>query len=321
MQNVMQVVASVEKFLNGFLPAWVSPIVWVILGVAAILLVMYGLYAVMRLAVPKVAAIMATTAKEGAAQPLFAVVLAVGSFLVLLSLFVPYNTFGEDIKVLKDSGLTLVMVLAIMLALWTASVSIAEEIEGRTALTLLSKPIGRRQFVIGKFFGILAPVALLFVILGALFLGGVSYKLTYEAREHAQNPPTVEQCREEMFSIVPGMVLAFLETVVLAAISVAISTRLPMMANLLICFSIYAAGHLVPLLVQSSVGRFEIVRFVGQFLAVVLPVLENFNIQAAVATGQQVPASYLGWAFVYSGLYSTFAILAALFLFEDRDLA
>ena len=62
-------------------------------------------------------------------------------------IYIPYNTFGEDVKMLKDSGLTLIMVLAILVGLWTASVSVADEIEGRTAVTLLSKPISRRQFV------------------------------------------------------------------------------------------------------------------------------------------------------------------------------
>ena len=57
----------------------------------------------------------------------------------------------------------------------------------------------------------------------------------------------------------------------LAAISVAISTRLPMLPNLIICTSIYVLGHLVPLLVQSTLERFELVQFIGQLLATILP--------------------------------------------------
>ena len=102
---------------------------------------------------PKVAAIAWTTAKEAMSQPLFYLLLTIGIFGLLLFPFIPYNTLGEDIKMVKDEGLTLIMVLSIILALWTASVSIADEIEGRTALTLLSKPVGRRQFILGKFLG------------------------------------------------------------------------------------------------------------------------------------------------------------------------
>ena len=103
----------------------------------------------------------------------------------------PYNTFGEDVKMLKDEDMTLIKVLAIVLALWTASVSIADEIEGRTALTVLSKPIGRRQFIVGKFLGILGPVAILFFVLGAIFLATVSYKVSYDARESSHARPDV----------------------------------------------------------------------------------------------------------------------------------
>jgi hypothetical protein len=107
----------------------------------------------------------------------------------------------------------------------------------------------------------------------------------------------------------------------MASISVAISTRLPMVPNLVICSAIYVVGHLVPLFVQSSMGQLAIVTFVGQFLATVLPVLDHFNIQAAVAAGREVPLEYLAWAGGYCLLYSTVAMLLALVLFEDRDLA
>jgi hypothetical protein len=112
-----------------------------------------------------------------------------------------------------------------------------------------------------------------------------------------------------------------MEAVVLAAISVAISTRLPMLPNLLICGSIYVLGNLGPLIVQSAIGRNEFVAFFGQLVALVLPMLDVFNIQAAVAGGKHVPLDYLAWALLYCALYSAVAMLFALILFEDRDLA
>lgn len=300
---------------------WLKPLWMVAAGVAVAVAALALLVGLMRLLIPKVAAIAWTTAKEAVSQPLFYVILAIGVFAMILFPFVPYNTFGEDVKMVKDEGLTLIMVLSIVMALWTASVSIADEIEGRTALTLLSKPIGRRQFIFGKFLGILAPVAILFIVLGALFLASVSYKVVYDARETALPDPTWQDCRDEMVQVMPGLPLAFMETVVLASISVAISTRLPMLPNLIICASIYVLGHLVPMLVKSPVGQLEIVHFAGLFLATVFPVLEHFNIYAAISTGGHVPLAYLGWAALYCVLYSTVAMLVALLLFEDRDLA
>jgi hypothetical protein len=115
--------------------------------------------------------------------------------------------------------------------------------------------------------------------------------------------------------------LAFFETMIMASISIAISTRLPMLANLVICTSIYVLGHLVPMLANSSVDKLEFVSFIAQLTATVLPVLDHLNIQAAVATGVAVPLDYLGWALLYSVLYSSVAMLLALFMFEGRDLA
>jgi ABC-type transport system involved in multi-copper enzyme maturation permease subunit len=305
----------------ALMSTWLKPLWIVVLGAAGGAVILWATVALLGLVAPRIAAIARTTAKEAFAQPLFYVLLAIGTFLLLLFTFLPYNTFGEDIKMVKDQGFVLIMLLAMFLALWTASVSVAEEIEGRTALTLLSKPVGRREFIGGKFLGIIIPVAVVFIVLSAVFLTTVSYKVVYDARETASVEPTSIQCRAELLKTIPGLVLAFMETIVLTSISVAISTRLPMLPNLIICAAVYVLGHLGPLLLKSSLGQFEIVGFAARLFATVLPVLDHFNIQAAIATGQSVPLNYLAWAAVYCVLYSTVAMLLALLLFEDRDLA
>lgn len=281
---------------------------------------LYLLYFIQAWCFPKVSAIALATTKSEIAQPIFGIIIALGVFLILLFQFLPYNTFGEDIKMLKDSGLTLIMVLAIIQGVWAASNSVSEEIEGRTALTVLSKPIGRRQFIIGKVLGILWTVGLLFVILGGIFLLVVAYKPVYDAREIGSEIPQWQLVYTEVTRTVPGLVLAFFETAVLVTLSVAISTRLPMLANFIICFSIYVLGHLTPLIVQAPID-FPPVVFIGQLIATILPVLDHFNIQAAVAAGLDVPMQYLLMAFIYCLLYSLIALLLALALFEDRDLA
>jgi ABC-type transport system involved in multi-copper enzyme maturation permease subunit len=300
---------------------WLGPLWLVAVAVLIAVAAMAAFSMLLRWLSPKVAAISWTTSKEAMSQPLFYLLLTIGVFALILFPFVPYNTLGEDIKMVKDEGLTLIMVLSILLALWTASVSIADEIEGRTALTVLSKPVGRREFIIGKFLGILVPVAIMFVVFGALFLASVSFKVVYDAREQSASEPTVENCLGEMLQVAPGLVLAFMETVVLAAISVAISTRLSMLPNLTICASIYVLGHLVPVLANSAVGQIEYVSFVASLLAAILPVLEHFNISAGISAGQDVPLAYLAWTGLYCVLYTTVAMLFAMFLFEDRDLA
>ena len=282
---------------------------------------LYLLYFLVRWLAPRVSVIATATAKEAVSQPVFLLLTLLGAVALFAFIYVPYNTFGEDVKMLKTSGMTLIKVLAILMALWTASVSVAEEIEGRTALTVLSKPVGRRQFIFGKFLGIVWPIVLMFIILGAIFLLTVSLKVVYDARESSKLAPEWQQCFEEVIRIVPGLVLAFFEAVVMAAISVAISTRLPMLPNLIVCGSVYVLGHLGPLIANSSAGENVFVKFFGRLISVMLPVLDHYEIEGAIAGAAVVPAAYLGTALLYSALYCVAAMLLALIFFEDRDLA
>jgi hypothetical protein len=314
-------VGGIVPSVFGAIRTWVTPL-WIVgVGALVVIAALYILAFLVRWIAPKIAAIAHTTSKEGISQPLFYVLLAVGIFALIIFPFVSYNTFGEDVKMLKAEGLTLIKVLAIVLALWTASVSIADEIEGRTALTLLSKPVGRVQLIIGKFLGILVPVAVIFIILGVIFLASVSFKVVYDARETANPEPSPAECFKEMVQVAPGLGLAFMEAVILASVSVAISTRLPMLPNLVISSAIYVLGHLVPTLVASLGGQFPLVTFVGRLLAAVLPGLEHFNMETGISTGQLVPVAYLAGAAAYCALYSLAALLVALLLFEERDLA
>ena len=281
----------------------------------------YLLYLLLSATFPKIAAIALSTFKTEISQPIFILLVAVTGLFLLASIYVPYNTFGEDIKMYKDSGLNLIRVVAIFTAIWAASKSVAEEIEGRTALTVLSKPVGRRQFILGKFSGISLSIGLLFLLLGLWFMIWVAYKPVYDGQENSTNVTDFSLSFAAAFNVVPGLVLCFLESVIFVAISVAISTRLGSLPNFLICFAIYVIGHLTPLLVQSSLGSFETIVVFAQLVAVIFPVLDHFDIQAAISNDAAVPLSYLAWATIYTALYGTIAMLVALVLFEDRDLA
>jgi ABC-type transport system involved in multi-copper enzyme maturation permease subunit len=292
------------------------------LQIAAISVIgLYLIYLLIYFLAPKVSVIAAATAKEAISQPIYLLLMIIGAVALVAYIYIPYNTFGEDVKMLKTSGMTTIKVLAIIVALWTASISVADEIDGKTALTVLSKPVSRRQFILGKFLGIVWPIVLLFIVLGLIFLLTVSYKVVYDARESAKTSPEWQMCYMEVIRIVPGLVLAFMEAVIMAAVSVAVSTRLSMLPNLILCGSIYVLGHLASLIVKSAVGKIVFVRFIGRLIAIVLPVLDHFEIEGAIAGTSVVPNSYLLTALVYSILYCAAAMLLALILFEDRDLA
>jgi len=324
--NVDQLFISNESDLptvvkGSFLTEIEMPEVHDLAVTASCVVSLYLVYLLICGLAPRVSIIATATAKEATSQPLFLLLTVVGVVALVAYVYIPYNTFGEDVKMLKTSGMTTIKILAIMVALWTASVSVSDEIEGRTALTVLSKPVGRRQFILGKFLGIVWPILLMFVILGVIFLLTVSYKVVYDARESSKTMPNWQLCYEEVVRIVPGLVLAFYEAVVMAAISVAISTRLSMLPNLVICGSIYVLGHLGPLIVKSAAGEIVFVKFIGRLISVMLPVLDHYEIEGAIAGASTVPAVYLWTALLYSLLYCGAAMLLALIFFEERDLA
>jgi ABC-type transport system involved in multi-copper enzyme maturation permease subunit len=269
----------------------------------------------------KAGVIARATTKEAVRQPVFLLMLAIGILVLVLNTFLPFFSLGEDVKMLKDCGLATLLISGLLIAVWTASSSVADEIEGKTAMTLLSKPINRRQFILGKYVGIVQAVLWFLLPVATIFLLLVFYKVGYDAKESSQDIPMVAQRFAVMIQVVPGLLLIFMEIAVLTALSVAISTRLPMVVNLTTMFAVFVVGHLTPVLVQAGVLRLEFVEFMAKLIAVVLPSLELFNTQAAVATGAVVPPLYLGTTALYCACYSAAAILLAFILFEDRDLA
>ncbi|REK31556.1 MAG: hypothetical protein DWQ42_00250 [Planctomycetota bacterium] len=279
-------------------------------------------FLILRFGFRKTSAIAMAGCKESVSQPLFYIILAIGASLMVVLLYLPYFTFGEDVKQFKDSGLTLIVVLSLGFIFWTSSTSLAAEIEGRTALSVLSKPVGRPSFVIGKFLGMASSAAIIFVLLGSLLLVFTSYKAMYEAGEVGRRSlVTWQECYQEMAQLAPGLLLGFMETVVLASIVVALSTRLAMVPNLIVCVSIYVVGHLLPLLVQSTIGDLALVHYMSRLMATLLPVLEYFNYYGAIASGQTMPLSLVALTGLYALIYVTIAMLLGLAMFEDRDLA
>ncbi len=276
---------------------------------------------VFRQAAPRVWALALSTAKNEMAQPLYLLLLAIGLFGVLLFGIYPFNTLGDDIRLLKDSGVTLIMVLGMLQAVWSAGTTVSDEIEGRTALTVLSKPVSRRSFILGKYAGIMLAVLVLFVIIAAVLLVVISYKPIYDARETTRAVTTWQNGHEEIMTTIPVLGLYFMETMAIGAVAVALATRLPLLANFITCFVIYVIGNLTSPLVASTEGNNELVGFVGKLIAVVVPNLNVFNVQSAVDAGNPIPMIYLAGSFNYLVCFAIAVWMLAMLLFEDRDLA
>ncbi len=122
-------------------------------------------------------------------------------------------------------------------------------------------------------------------------------------------------------AIIPGVTLILMEASLIAAVSVAISTRLPMLPNMITCFAVFVIGHLTPVLVQSKFKDIVFVKFFANLIATLLPALDNLNMSPAISTGKAIPLSYVGLNGLYTAAYVAAAIMVAFLLFEDRDLA
>jgi len=299
---------------------------------------------------PKAGAVALAAFREGVRQPMFWFIMGVSLFLMCaLTPLLPYFTFGEDYKMVKELGYGIIMLAAGAFGILNASMSISEEIEGRTAVTLMSKPVSRRQFLLGKFLGIAGVCLFMTAVLSWFYDGSLLMKLQYLNWDQEPMPTFawLEPFRTvwaiklgdlpgafafgnawwfgHVLSMLPGVVLGFGQAMVLVAIAVALATRLPMIVNIVCCTVIFFLGNLTPVLAQISQGRYPLIKFMAQVFGSVLPGLDFFNMGTAITRDTPLPtgpfAVYLGTVSLYAVLYTAVALLLGLILFEDRDLA
>jgi ABC-type transport system involved in multi-copper enzyme maturation permease subunit len=319
---------------------------------------------------PKTGAVALAAYREGWRQPMFWLITALGILLTWVAVVLPYFTFGDDYKMMKQIGFDIVMLAAVLFGVLAASMSISEEIEGRTAITLMSKPVNRRQFLLGKFLGILMACGAMSLILGlnlnaalvvmpefdkinedrafdpmpvqakATFVPAFQKAIpSFSSTEALGNPArTIAEGAGmwfgESFAHTFGIALGFGQVMILVAIATALATRLPFVANVVICLMIYFLGHLAPVVVRVSKDMqandpqntaMGLVGFLGNLFDTLLPALEFFNMGPAIIreTPLDLPqfAGYVATVFGYAILYTMIALVVGLLLFEDRDLA
>ncbi|MFC1479711.1 ABC transporter permease, partial [Planctomycetota bacterium] len=85
----------------------------------------------------------------------------------------------------REMGLATIFLVSLFIAIITASRSIYNEIERKTALTTLSKPVSRNDFILGKYFGIMVGIIPLFIFLGFVLLISIRFQ---SAQDVAEDP-------------------------------------------------------------------------------------------------------------------------------------
>ena len=230
--------------------------------------------------------------REACRQPMFWVIIVISIIATWIAVAFPYFTFGDDYKMMKQIGFDIVMLGPIVFGVLASSMSISEEIEGRTAVTLMSKPVNRRQFLIGKFLGILLACLAM-----SLFIGwNLNYALRAEREfdpinnspdpsdplgnptDKVVDPMTLDAQKvvvpifekpvpsalgksvargvglwfSDTLAHTLGILLGFGQVMILVGIASALATRLSFVVNLVLCLFIYFLGHLAPVIVQVT---------------------------------------------------------------------
>jgi len=104
-------------------------------------------------------AIAKNTFVETLRQPIYGVIIGAALFLFLLSPSLAMYTMDDDNKFLREIGLSTLFLSSLFVAIFSASGAVAVEIESKTILTVLTKPIRRPIFILAKFLGVVAAVA------------------------------------------------------------------------------------------------------------------------------------------------------------------
>src|SRR4030043_816400 len=93
-------------------------------------------------------------------QPIYSTILVAALLLLFVSPSLTMYTMSDDNKLLREIGLSTLFLASLFIAIFSASGAVADEIENKTIVTVLSKPVQRPIFIIAKFFGVAAAGAL-----------------------------------------------------------------------------------------------------------------------------------------------------------------
>jgi len=287
---------------------------------------------------------------ESVVQPIYALLLTLGAAITIIFALLPYFTFGEDLIMFKAVSLDVILLLALLSTLFATSRSIFDEIEDRTMLTLMSKPVSKLEVLLGKYIGIILSALLGIAALGAVLMlctwlrlpGDYQLKTaTVDEREIAQ---VFEYRQMHLAGLVPSLILIWLQVSVLAAISVSLSTRFSLVVNMPVVIMLYIAGNLTRFLLPISdepgslfAGSSFLVKGFAYVLSVVLPYLETFDLRQLTvyrsiaiageyfskdpsATPVMVIWKYVGIATLHAMAYAAFALSIGMWLFQNREL-
>lgn len=236
--------------------------------------------------------------------------LAIG--LAFFSILLGEWSVFDRAHVIKSTTLSIMSISGLLISVFVGISLVQKEIQGRTVLTLLSKPISRAAFIVGKYLGLLAVVAVHLSLLTLVYYGILSL---------TDSNPTLD--------LLQAIYLVFCEMAIVVAVALLFSSFSTPVLSALFTLGVYIAGHLSDQLLEQvrfvrRMGEVEgtesvIMEKTAIFVHAIFPGLYRFNISGYVVHQVALPHFYLLWNTLYALGYIAVFLTIASWWFSRRD--
>ena len=240
----------------------------------------------------------------------FAVLLMAASYLI------SQLTAGQDLKIIKDLGLAAIAIFGLLIAVFIGIGLVSKEVERKSVYGLLTKPVTRTQFVLGKYVGLVLTLAVNITAMTMAFYAVLFYMdLTASEATRASWPAAAMDWR-----LLIATLLIFAELAVVTALALFFSTFSSPLLAILLTLGLWIAGHFnADLRNFENVVNAPVIVWVAKVLYYVLPNLAPFDVKAEVVHGLPVMMRHVGLTLLYAAVYTGVLLTAAVAIFRRRD--
>lgn len=259
------------------------------------------------------------TFKEGLRHRVIYGVVIASLFLIFFAVLFCGLYMRDLLKILLDICLSAISISGILVPLFFAVHQLAGDIERRTIYTILSRPVSRTQYIVGRFMGLALLSGSIMAILTASTIISV-----YGAK--AIHPPymfSYFSLKAVLLCSLAGfMGVQILNSTVLFWCSVTTSSFLAT----LLTISTYLIGHTVEDIVHfiktqsSQIYISPLAQHITNITQYIFPNLAAFDLKQQAAYGLSIPPSEMMLLLFYSIIYCSIMLLSAVFFFKKRDL-
>ena len=228
-------------------------------------------------------------------------------FVLLITasaVFLGELTAGHEARTIVNLGLSAILLFGVFISIFVGVGLVSKEIEKRTVFAIFSKPIGRGEFIVGKYLGLCLTLLVNVLIMGI----GVSLALLYVGGGHLAA------------SIWGAIFLIFLELTILTAVAILFSSFSSPSLSALLTFFVFIIGNFSQSLrdFAENLGSNSAKLFFN-FLYYFLPNLSFYSFITNAAHGDTPPASMFGGASLYAIVYISILLAITVLIFSRRN--